>query len=332
MKIAVVIPNWNGLKEIGDCLKSLQRQSRHVEIIVVENGSTDGSLEFINKNFSEVTALVQDKNLGFAGGVNAGIKYALETKFEYVALLNNDAVAHKDWIRHLVDALRSNPLAGIVTCKLMSADKTLVDSTGELYTTWGLAHPRDRNIAADKASNKLEEVFGASGGASLYRVDMLQEIGLFDKDFFAYYEDVDISFRAQLAGWKVLYEPGSEAYHQTGTTSSKIKGFTTYQTFKNLPLLFWKNVPTQLLPMMLPRFTIAYLSIYVSSLMSGRGWPATKGFLRMLTLLPKKLIERRSIQKNRKVSVEYVSSILVHDLPPNADRLRRLRYFFTRKR
>lgn len=330
-KVAVVIPSWNAIDEIGACLDSLLAQSLQPHIIVVENGSTDGSPEFIAKHYPAVEVLRQERNLGFAGGVNVGIRKALTDGFAYVALFNNDAVAHKDWLKALVLALGGHDQAGIATCKLLSSDKAHVDSTGDQYSTWGLPFPRDRDVAADKAHNKPEEVFSASGGASLYRSAMLQEIGLFDEDFFAYYEDVDISFRAQLAGWKVLYEPKAEAYHATGTTSGKIKGFTTYQTFKNQPLVLWKNVPARLLPAVLLRFAVAYTSIYLSSFVGGRGWPATKGFLRMLTLLPKKLIERRRIQRRRKVSAEYINSMLVHDLPPNAAKLRRLRKLFTGK-
>jgi GT2 family glycosyltransferase len=168
-------------------------------------------------------------------------------------------------------------------------------------------------------------VFGASGGASLYRVKMLKEIGLFDKKFFAYYEDVDISFRAQLYGWKIAYEPKAEVYHQIGATSGKIHGFATYQTMKNLPLLFWKNVPRGLLLKILLRFKLAYFSFYISAVFRGQCWPATKGLLRMLTLLPHAFHERFKIQKNKKVSSTYIDSILIHDLPPNARRLRALR-------
>lgn len=325
MNVSVVIPSWNAVDEIGACLDSLLAQTLKPHIIVVENGSTDGSREYIAQKYPSVEVLPQKNNLGFAGGVNVGIKKAIADGFSYIALLNNDAVAHKDWLKYLVSALSSAERAGIATCKFLSIDKSHTDSTGDQYTIWGLPYPRDRGVDASDAHDKPEEIFGASGGASLYRSAMLEEIGLFDEDFFAYYEDVDISFRAQLAGWKVLYEPRAEAYHQTGTTSGKIKGFTTYQTFKNYPLLFWKNVPRQLLFKMLPRFTLAYCSIFVSSALGGRGWPATKGLLRMLTLLPKKILERRKIQQSRKVSVGYISSILVHDLPPNAAKLRKLR-------
>ncbi len=329
MNISVVIPNWNGKDEIGKCIDSLLTQSLEPHIIVVENGSTDGSLEFLQKNYPQIELVVNQKNLGFAGGVNSGIQRALDSGAEYIALLNNDAVADKDWLKHLAAVLDEHPKVGIATCKLLNADKSRVDSTGDFYTTWGLPYPRDRNVSAESAQNKAGEVFGASGGASIYRTSMLREIGLFDKDFFAYYEDVDISFRAQLAGWKVFYEPKAEAYHQQGVSSNKIKGFTTYQTFKNFPLLFWKNIPGKLMAKILPRFTFAYLSILVSSVFKGRSWPAFKGLIVSLFLLPKKLLERRRIQKNRKVSVGYIESILVSDLPPNATKLRKVRAWFT---
>jgi GT2 family glycosyltransferase len=327
--VAVVIPNWNGIEEIGACLDSLRQQSQPVHIIVVENGSVDGSYEFITTKYPEAEVLQQTHNLGFAGGVNVGIRQGMADGYKYVALLNNDAVAHKDWVKHLVAAMEAHPEAGIATCKLLGADKSYIDSTGDTYTTWGLPYPRGRGDKRVDAYDQELDIFGASGGASIYRSKMLEQIGLFDEDFFAYYEDVDISFRAQWAGWKVRFVPQAEAYHQISVTSNRIKGFTTYQTFKNYPLLFWKNVPRSMMPGMFVRFKLAYLSIYVSSIVHGRGWPATKGFLSMLRLFPKKLRERKRIQATRKVSDSYISSILTHDLPPNAAQLRRLRSLLT---
>lgn len=328
--VAIVIPNWNGQDSIVQCLNSLRRQTVESEIIVVDNGSVDSSVETIEKGFTNVTLLKQSKNYGFAGGVNIGIRYALDKGYEYVGLFNNDAVANKNWVKYLTNALLVNPASGIVTCKLLSADKTLMDSTGEEYTHWGLPFPRGRDESKLDIYDEDTDIFGASGGASLYRAEMLKQIGLFDEDFFAYYEDVDISFRAQLAGWKVTYVPDAVAYHQRGATSSKIHGFTTYQTFKNYPLLFIKNVPLRLTPGIFIRLNIAYVSIFISAVMDGRGLYALKGWLRMITLLPKKISERHQIQKSRKVSADYINSIIVHDLPPNAHKLRKLRSMFTR--
>jgi GT2 family glycosyltransferase len=161
---------------------------------------------------------------------------------------------------------------------------------------------------------------------------MLKEIGLFDEDFFAYYEDVDLSFRAQLAGWKVAYEPKAIVYHATGSTSNRIPGFTTYQTLKNLPWVYWKNVPSPLFYKMFPRIFIAYWSFFFSALARGAVMPALKGAFMAHMLMPKKLFQRIKIQRNRKVSVAYIDSMLVHDLPPNAHRLRKLRAVYWKLR
>jgi hypothetical protein len=151
---------------------------------------------------------------------------------------------------------------------------------------------------------------------------MLKQIGLFDEDFFAYYEDVDLSFRAQLAGWKVQYEPKAIAYHQIGATSSKIKGFTTYQTTKNLPLLLWKNAPASIFWRILPRFLIAYCSFLASAAWRFQTWPALRGYYKMLLLLPKKTWERWHIQHHRTVKPAYIWDMITPGLPPNAQKLR----------
>lgn len=322
---AIVIPNWNGKEDLPACLDSLLQQTVPCEIIVVENGSTDGSLELLKDHYPKVTVLPQKKNLGFDGGVNVGIRHALKHKFQYIALFNNDAVAHTDWVKHLVEALNKNQGVGIATCMLMGIDKKHLDSTGDLYTVWGLPYPRGRDEPVSNKYNKDVYIFGASGGASLYRSVLLEEIGLFDEKFFAYYEDVDISFRAQLAGWKVIFEPKSVAYHQIGATSGRIKGFTTYQTMKNLPMLFWKNTPWQFVPYMFPRLFFAYWSMMFKAFADGRGWPAMKGQLVFLKNLPHVFRERRRIRMLQTVPNEYIWSIITHDLPPNAKNLRVLR-------
>jgi len=330
-KICVVIPNWNGKDRIGACLDSVLGQSLKPIIIVVENGSVDGSLAFLRTHYPSVELVVNQKNLGFAGGVNGGIRLAKQLGAQYVALLNDDALVHKDWLRQLATALDKNPELGAAASKLLSADKKRIDSTGDFYSTWGLPFNRQRDEPASQAIDKPGFVFGPCAGAALYRMTMFDAVGLFDEDFFAYHEDADLHFRMQLSGWKAWYVPSAEVYHQIGATSGKIKGFTTYQTFKNYPWLFWKNVPLRLLPGIFIRFKFVYFTIYISSLVGGRGWPATKGFLRMLTLFPKKLVQRHHIQKNRKVSIDYINSILIHDLPPNATKLRRLRAAFVKK-
>ena len=325
MKTAIVIPNWNGIDVLPDCLDSLLAQTHKTEIIVVENGSVDGSGAMIKEKYPSITLLEEPKNLGFDGGVNVGIRYALDAGHDYIALFNNDAVADKNWVGELVSTLEKQPQHGIATGKLFDGSRKKLDTTGDTYTTWGLAYPRGRGDRDDGTYDVPEDVFGATGGATLFRAIMFREIGIFDNDFFAYYEDIDISFRAQLAGWKVRYVPTAHAYHQIGGTSGKIKGFTTYQTIKNTPWVMWKNVPLGLLPTILPRFTIAYTSFLFASLARGQFGPLFKGLFMTTVLWPKKMIERHHIQKNKTVSDDYIRSLLTWDLPPNATRLRNLR-------
>lgn len=325
MKVSVVVPNWNGADELPACLDSLQAQSQQHQIIVVENGSTDSSKEILYGRYPDVTVIPLPFNTGFTGGVNAGLRYAAEAGHDYTALLNNDAIADKNWLKNLVEAMAAQPGVGIVASKMVSDTGEYIDSTGDIYTIWGLPYPRGRREADTGKYDSLREVFGASGGASLYRHKMLAKIGLFDEDFFAYYEDVDISFRAQLAGWKIIYEPSAKVFHHIGATSAKVKGFATYQTMKNLPLLAIKNVPRGLVSKILPRLTLAHLLFFGRAVTRGHGWSALKGLCKMLVLLPKKLSQRRRIQSSRKVSARYINSILTHDLPPNARNLRSLR-------
>ncbi|HEX7368636.1 MAG TPA: glycosyltransferase family 2 protein [Candidatus Saccharimonadales bacterium] len=323
-KVSVVIPNWNGKDDLPACLDSLLAQHLQPHIIVVENGSKDGSLELLQTHYPQAEVIVHKKNKGFAGGVNAGIRKAMADGYTYVALFNNDAVADKDWLKNLVSDLDINSDAGIATCKLMSIDRKHLDSTGDQYTTWGLPYPRGRGEPVSDRYDGRVQIFAASGGASLYRMDMLREIGLFDEDFFAYYEDVDISFRAQLAGWKIRYVPEAIAYHKIGATSGKIQGFTTYQAMKNLPWLLYKNAPLSVFWRVLPRFLIAYYAFVIRSAWRGQSWPAVRGYCKMLVLLPKKTMQRLSIQHKRKVTAKYIWDAMTHELPPNARKLRLL--------
>lgn len=324
-KVYVVIPNWNGVSNLASCLEALMTQTDPEKLVVVDNASTDDSVELVKSRFPRVVVLQNKKNLGFAGGVNTGISHALDNQADAVALINNDAVAAKGWLKSLTTYLDNNPKVGIATSKIIDSQTNRLDSTGEQYTVWGLAYPRGRGEPAGAQYDRQTEVFGASGGASLYRAEMLRQIGLFDKDFFAYYEDVDLSFRAQLAGWRVAYVPQAVVNHQIGATGGKIKGFYTYQTLKNLPLLLWKNLPWALMPKVYWRFWVAWLAFLGAALARGQVWSVLKALAVGTLLWPKKLYQRREIQKKRLVSADYINSIIVHDLPPGALRLRRWR-------
>lgn len=331
--VLIVVLNWNGAKDTQKCVASLLDQSyRFFDILVVDNGSKDNSVPILEKlanKHKKVTLVKNPKNLGFAGGVNTGIRYALENKYQYVALFNNDATADKKWLKSLVDAMDDD--RAITTGLLLHANKKTIDSTGDFYSIWGMPFPRSRG---DKATQIPEsgEVFSASGGASLYKAELFREIGLFDESFFAYYEDVDMSFRTQLIGHKVYYTNKAIAYHKQGATSSKLPGFTVYQTFKNIPLLFAKNVPVGLLIPIGIRLLLLYVLMFGNALRKGSGWPAFKGWLASIWYFwTRALWDRFFIQSYKNVPFTYINRMIHHDLPPDQTGMRKFRSFFTGK-
>jgi GT2 family glycosyltransferase len=345
VKTYVVIPNWNGKLLLPQVLGSLRQQTlKPTRVVVVDNGSTDGSRELLRKDFPGVGLIERSKNYGFVGGVNPGIEMAVAVEADFVALLNNDAVADRQWLERLVAVAKIHPEAGIVTSKILQLpDRSKLDSTGDFYSVWGFPFPRGRDETDIGQYDALaqREVFAGSGGASLYRVEMLQQIGQFDQDFFAYYEDVDISFRAQLAGWKVRYEPKAVVFHSMGGTSSRLSRgaeksagsftanhFTRYHSIKNFYFLYLKNVPGWLFWRYLPYFLIGLALITGNSIKRQQFRPLLKGLAVILVKTPKILIKRWRIQRSRKVSLGYIDSILYKAMPPTQKSLLRLRQRF----
>lgn len=316
--VLIVILNFNGWQETLTCVNAVLKQDyTNYHIYLVENGSKDDSIQKLKdfENHDKITYIKNPKNLGFAGGVNQGINYAIENDYEYTALLNNDATVTKDWLSILIRTSQEVGSSATTGLLLESTGKK-IESTGDSYSDWGLPFPRQRGENTSEARDS-EFVFGGTAGASLYRTKLFKEIGLFDETFFAYFEDTDISFRAQLAGHTAYYEKAAIAYHDHGTTSSKIPGFTVYQSFKNLPLFFWKDVPLAMLPLTGTRFFACYGLMYIRAVLRGQFSYATKGVLRSITLLPHAFKERHRIQKNKRVDVKYLKTIIHAGLPPN---------------
>lgn len=328
----IIVLNYKGISDTVESIASLSKQTyENFVIVAIENGSHDGSAEKFkelkNQYGDKLVTLYNDKNLGFDGGVNTGIRWVLERDYEYVALLNNDATADPKWLESLIDAATTYK-SGITTGLLLHGDGKTIDSTGDWYSKWGLPFPRNRGDKTDGAPDS-EFVTGASGGASLYNTKMLRAIGLFDEDFFAYYEDIDISLRAQLAGWKVYYTKKAVAYHNQGSTANRMaSGFAVYQTFKNLPLVYIKDVPLgQLVPIGL-RFYTAYWLMLGNAIKRGAGIAALRGALMSIVLGIKKIPARWHIQRNKKISTRDFRRLLWDDLPPDQTGLRKLRKVF----
>ena len=326
-RISVVVPNWNGRDLIDLCLESVRAQTvRDLEIIVVDNGSTDGSAEHLRRHHPDVRLVALAVNQGFAGGVNAGVAAA---RGEFVALLNNDAWAAPDWLERLTARLASEPAAGACAPKIYRADGSeptrRLDSTGELYSIWGLPFPRGRDELDRGQYDDAKAVFAVSGAASVYRTALFAAVGAFDDDFFAYFEDVDLSFRAQLAGFSVLYEPSAVVYHRVGATSGGgMTPFGRYHFVKNSWFLFLKDVPAPLAFRYFPRFLFLQVGLFWGSVRLGLLGAHVKALLRVVVRAPAILSRRRRIQREAVRSHHEIDRMLVRELPPGIRRGRRL--------
>ena len=331
MKIAVVILNFNGWRDTVKCLAALKEQTyKNFEIYLIDNGSADESVEELSKiKMKNLHFHKEKKNTGFTGGVNIGIKWAMKNGFDAIALLNNDAKAESEWLENLVKPFEKSPEIGAVTSLMLDKTGKFIDDAGDEFSTWGIPALRSEG-EPKKNAPKSGLVFGATGGATLYKTKVFEMIGLFDEDFFAYNEDVDIDWRMQLAGFKIWYEKSAIVWHKHSATSSKIPGFTINQVFKNLPQVFWKNVPSPMIWWMLPKFMLVYTAFIFYQIPKGGVKFALKGFWQSLLLMPKSLKKRRRIQATKIVSNEYISSILLHRLPLR--QVNRIKEFFGAKR
>lgn len=239
-----------------------------------------------------------------------------------MVLFNDDAWVEDDYLTPVLTAF-SDSKVGIVMPKVLRADDT-IDSTGDEYSIWGLAFPRGRDETDAGKYDQPQKIFAASGGAAILRRQLLEDIGLFDEDFFAYYEDIDLSFRAQLAGWDVRYEPSGTVRHDVGGTSSKIPNFTTFHSLKNLPWLMIKNVPGKYLWAVWPRFVIAHASFWGAAVLRGQFLTAMRAVIVALLLTPKKFYQRWRIQRQRRRSPQEIWAMMYKDVPKTQKKLRKL--------
>jgi len=306
--ITIVIVNWNGKKLLPECLDSLKQQTyQKFSTILVDNGSGDSSIDFVKRNYHEVKTIALPRNLGFAAGNNIAFK-TIRTK--YVALLNNDAVTHPLWLKYLVEALESYPEAGFAASKMLFyGNPKIIDRAGDAYTRAGAGLLRGRGEPASDY-NKQEWVFGACAGAALYRTLMLNDIGLFDEDFFLLYEDIDLSFRAQLRGYRCLYIPDAIVYHKISSSIVYDSAMSVYYGQRNLEWNYLKNMPSKLILKTIWLHIIYDLAAAAFFLVKGRikefikaKRDAVKGTKRMLE-------KRRLIQKTRSVDDDYIWGLL----------------------
>ena len=249
--ISVVVANWNGCRFLEKCLSSLAAQTYPaVEVIVVDNGSSDGSVAWLAEHFPAVRVVANAANRGFAVANNQGIA---AVRGAFVALLNNDAWAEPDWVVSLYAAAEPDDRIGMVASLMLSAARPeVVDSAGICVDRCGISWDRAGGQSAAQWSAGPAEVFGACAGAALYRREMLDELGGFDEDFFAYLEDVDLAWRARWLGWRACYAPTARVYHIHSGTGGEGSAFKTYWLARNKLEMIFKNYPLSQLWLYLP--------------------------------------------------------------------------------
>lgn len=239
MKLTVIIPNFNGKSFLKPCLDSLRRQSfRDFQVIVVDNGSSDGSSSFIADTYPEVSVISLSQNLGFARASNIGIR---SCRTPYVMLLNNDTVLSRHCLFHLIKTLEQDPLAFSVSPHILTMDiPALTDTSGDFYTLFGYAFCRGQGMKP--LHHRKKSIFTGCGCAVIYRRSLLAHTGLLDPSFFAYLEDVDLGFRAHMLGYRNLYCPQAFVRHiGSGTTGKKYSSFKVYHSARNNVWLIRKN-------------------------------------------------------------------------------------------
>jgi GT2 family glycosyltransferase len=290
-RVSVVIPNWNGLSWLPGCLEGLARQElAPAEVIVVDNGSGDGSLEYLRARHPEVRVLALAENTGFARAANEGLRAA---RSDLVALLNTDVVLEADWLRRMAERLDDDPGVASVACKMLS----LTDSD----FVYDACEQRGRFERDDGRWDAPGEVFGACAGAAVYRREAVIGASGFDERYFAYLEDVDLALRLRLAGWGCAYEP-AVALHAAEGSSGQLAGGHRFFVARNTLVLVAKAFPARWLPF------VAYRQL-------GWAWHAlrerrlrahVRGLAAALPLLPAALRQRRALRDSARFPIEIV--------------------------
>jgi GT2 family glycosyltransferase len=320
--ISVVVLNWNGKEVAEKCLLSLQGQTyQPLEIIVVDNASTDGSAEAVRKGFPGIKLIVNKANLGFGGGNNVGIQAA---QGRYIMMLNNDTRLDSRCIEELKGSIERDDRYGACASKiLLEYEDNLIDAAGIVVCPDGLSIGRGR-LEKGNTYDEEAEVFFASDCACLYRREMLEDIGLYDEDFFAYADETDMGWRAQLAGWKCIYNPKAVVYHFHSASAGTYSPFKAYLVERNRIWVAIKSFPISLLIFgqfyTLWRYMLQAYGAFTGKGAAGRftsDFSKTelikilmKVYLSLWKQLPLMLRKRKAIQKKKRISNQEVFRLI----------------------
>lgn len=269
-EVSVIIPNYNGMAYLDGVLSSLERQTlENFEVILVDNGSTDGSGAFVASHFPWVHLIELEDNFGFSRAVNVGIRAA---RAPYVLLLNNDTEADKDFLKEMTEALRRHKKAFSCQAKMIQFhDRDCLDDAGNYYCSLGWAYARGKGKPVS-AFEKEEKIFTCCAGAAIYRKKIFEKIGYFDDEHFAYLEDLDVGYRARIYGYENWYAPKALVYHVgSGTSGSRYNHFKIRYSSRNNIYMIYKNMPLLQIVINLPFLVMGFGAKIVFFCMKGFG-------------------------------------------------------------
>lgn len=257
MEVSVIIPNFNGLAYLEGVLSGLERQSmKNFEVILVDNGSTDGSCAFVAAQYSWVHIIELSENFGFSRAVNEGIKAA---RAPYVLLLNNDTEVEPDFLKEMTEGIQRHKKAFSCQAKMIQFhDREKMDDGGNYYCALGWAFAGGKGKAAERY-NKEKKIFSSCAGAAIYRKKIFEKIGYFDDEHFAYLEDLDVGYRARIYGYENWYIPGAVVYHVgSGTSGSRYNQFKIRYSSRNNIYMIYKNMPLLQIILNLPFLLVGF--------------------------------------------------------------------------
>lgn len=306
--VAVIVVNWNGLRHLEACLSSLVEQTHpHFEVVMVDNGSSDGSVDFVRARFPSVRIIRNEENLGFAAGNNVGIR---QIESALIATLNNDAWVEPNWLEELAAAMASDGRVGMCASKMLFARRPdVINSTGICVDRLGIAWDRRGGVPDDEGLAP-EEIFGPCAGAAMYRRELLEDVGLFDEDFFAFLEDVDLAWRAQWRGWRCLYVPTARAYHAHSSTAVEGSPLKRHLLGRNKVWTLIKNYPWPQMAFYGPLICLYDFLSVAYGMKSPNGIHSLRGRLASLRGMARMWKKRRAIQETRSASAGAVMDLL----------------------
>ena len=295
--ISVIVVTWNGRQHLDTCLSAVAAQEGvSAETIVVDNASTDGTVEYLRSRFPRVRVVALDRNYGFAGGNNAG---AREAHGRYLAFLNNDTAADPRWLRTLRAGLDEARGVALATSRIVYMhDPQIVDSAGDGLTRWGGAFKRHHGAPARDATES-RDVFGACGAAFIIPKAVFDDIGGFDADFFLSHEDVDLSYRAQLRGYRCRYVAESIVHHRGSASIGRASRLAVFHGQRNLEWMYIQNTPLPLLVRTLPGHLLYNAAAAVHFTRQGLLGAFVSAKLAALAGLPRALRKRSLVQRTR---------------------------------